>query len=207
MDEILINGGNRLVGEVRISGAKNSALPILASTILGGGECVITNVPRVVDVLTMGKLLGILGAKVSHEGITHAARADSMTLLVRTEPNTTDYRGLSMFIVEKPRGTEGNPFPAKGMMGGEIGVLGYRGMKEYEDRIDGFEVPAANLLGHEEGQGFRQLMQMFESARIQTAVRRRCGFIRAGYRIALWRSTASRAGTESSTIRASATSS
>ncbi|HEY5932340.1 MAG TPA: UDP-N-acetylglucosamine 1-carboxyvinyltransferase [Nitrospira sp.] len=68
MDEILINGGNRLVGEVRISGAKNSALPILASTILGGGECIITNVPRVVDVLTMGKLLGILGAKVSHEG-------------------------------------------------------------------------------------------------------------------------------------------
>lgn len=68
MDEILISGGNRLVGEVRISGAKNSALPILASTILGGGECIITNVPRVVDVLTMGKLLGILGAKVSHEG-------------------------------------------------------------------------------------------------------------------------------------------
>jgi UDP-N-acetylglucosamine 1-carboxyvinyltransferase len=68
MDEILINGGKRLCGEVRISGAKNSALPILASTILGSGECVITNVPRVVDVLTMGKLLGILGAKVSHEG-------------------------------------------------------------------------------------------------------------------------------------------
>lgn len=68
MDEILINGGKRLCGDVRISGAKNSALPILASTILGGGECVITNVPRVVDVLTMGKLLGILGVKVSHEG-------------------------------------------------------------------------------------------------------------------------------------------
>jgi len=68
MDEILINGGTRLRGEVRVSGAKNSALPILASTILGSGECVITNVPRVVDVLTMGKLLGILGVKVSHEG-------------------------------------------------------------------------------------------------------------------------------------------
>jgi UDP-N-acetylglucosamine 1-carboxyvinyltransferase len=68
MDEILIRGGKRLAGDVRISGAKNSALPILASTILGGGECVITNLPRVVDVLTMGKLLGILGAKVSHEG-------------------------------------------------------------------------------------------------------------------------------------------
>jgi UDP-N-acetylglucosamine 1-carboxyvinyltransferase len=76
MDEIVITGGNRLRGEVRISGAKNSALPILASTILGGGECVITNVPRVVDVLTMGKLLGILGAKVSHEGNRAVIKAD-----------------------------------------------------------------------------------------------------------------------------------
>lgn len=78
MDEILINGGKRLAGEVRISGAKNSALPILASTILGGGECVITNVPRVVDVLTMGKLLGILGAKVSHEGNRAVIQADAI---------------------------------------------------------------------------------------------------------------------------------
>ncbi|MDH5739076.1 MAG: UDP-N-acetylglucosamine 1-carboxyvinyltransferase [Nitrospira sp.] len=76
MDEILISGGKRLSGEVRISGAKNSALPILASTILGGGECIITNVPRVVDVLTMGKLLGILGAKVSHEGNRAVIQAD-----------------------------------------------------------------------------------------------------------------------------------
>jgi UDP-N-acetylglucosamine 1-carboxyvinyltransferase len=76
MDEIVITGGHRLTGEVRISGAKNSALPILASTILGGGECVITNVPRVVDVLTMGKLLGILGAAVSHEDNRAVIRAE-----------------------------------------------------------------------------------------------------------------------------------
>ncbi len=82
MDEILINGGNRLSGEVRISGAKNSALPILASTILSGGECVITNLPRVVDVLTMGKLLGILGAKVSHEGNRAVIQSD---LIASTE--------------------------------------------------------------------------------------------------------------------------
>ena len=82
MDEILIRGGRRLSGEVRISGAKNSALPILASTILGGGECVITNVPRVVDVLTMGTLLGILGAKVSHEGNRAVIHAD---VIVSTE--------------------------------------------------------------------------------------------------------------------------
>ena len=81
MDEILINGGNRLSGEVRISGAKNSALPILASTILSGGECVITNLPRVVDVLTMGKLLGILGAKVSHEGNRAVIEADMIASL------------------------------------------------------------------------------------------------------------------------------
>jgi (2S)-methylsuccinyl-CoA dehydrogenase len=103
--------------------------------------------------------------------ITHAARADVMTLLVRTDPGSTDYRGLSMFLAEKPRGTDGDPFPVKGMRGGEIGVLGYRGMKEYEIAFDGFEVPARNLLGGREGEGFKQLMATFESARIQTAAR------------------------------------
>ena len=68
MDQILIQGGRRLQGEVRTSGAKNAALPILASTILGGGECVLSNMPRVVDVLTMGKLLRMLGIAVSQEG-------------------------------------------------------------------------------------------------------------------------------------------
>ena len=57
------------------------------------------------------------------------------------------------------------------MTGGEIEVLGYRGMKEYEIGFDGFEVQADNLLGGVEGQGFKQLMQTFESARIQTAAR------------------------------------
>ncbi len=103
--------------------------------------------------------------------ITHAARADVMTLLVRTDPQSTDHRGLSMLLAEKPRGNDDTPFPAKGMSGGEIEVLGYRGMKEYEIGFDGFEVPAANLLGGEEGQGFKQLMATFESARIQTAAR------------------------------------
>jgi (2S)-methylsuccinyl-CoA dehydrogenase len=103
--------------------------------------------------------------------ITHAARADLMTLLVRTNPNAPGYKGLSMLLAPKPRGTDGNAFPAKGMTGGEIEVLGYRGMKEYEIGFDGFEVPHANLLGGEEGQGFKQLMVTFESARIQTAAR------------------------------------
>jgi len=103
--------------------------------------------------------------------ITHAARANVMTLLARTAPETDDYRGLSMFLAEKPPGTEAEPFPAEGMTGTEIEVLGYRGMKEYELGFDGFRVGEANLLGGETGQGFKQLMQTFESARIQTAAR------------------------------------
>ena len=74
--------------------------------------------------------------------ITHAARTDVMTMLVRTDPDTTDHTGLSMLIAAKPRGTEAEPFPAPGMTGGEIEVLGYRGMKEYELGFDGFRVPA-----------------------------------------------------------------
>ncbi len=103
--------------------------------------------------------------------ITHAARADIMTLLARSDASKPGYQGLSMFLAEKPRGDERDPFPAKGMTGGEIKVLGYRGMKEYEIGFDGFDVPAANLLGGKEGQGFKQLMATFESARIQTAAR------------------------------------
>ncbi|WP_341988178.1 acyl-CoA dehydrogenase family protein [Azorhizobium sp. AG788] len=103
--------------------------------------------------------------------ITHPVRADLMTLMVRTDPNQPGYRGLSLLLAEKPRGTDEDPFPAPGMTGGEIEVLGYRGMKEYEIGFDGFEVPAGQLLGGEEGQGFKQLMNTFESARIQTAAR------------------------------------
>jgi (2S)-methylsuccinyl-CoA dehydrogenase len=103
--------------------------------------------------------------------ITHPVRADVMTLLVRTNPDEPGYKGLSMLLAEKPRGSDADPFPADGMSGGEIEVLGYRGMKEYEIRFEDFEVKAENLLGPEEGQGFKQLMQTFESARIQTAAR------------------------------------
>ncbi len=103
--------------------------------------------------------------------ITHAARTHVMTLLARTDPETTDYRGLSMFLAEKIPGTDEAPFPTEGMTGGEIEVLGYRGMKEYELAFDQFPVKAENLLGGEEGKGFKQLMETFESARIQTAAR------------------------------------
>jgi (2S)-methylsuccinyl-CoA dehydrogenase len=128
-----------------------------------------------------GSDLGALTTRAVREGdiykvygnktwITHGARSDLMTLLVRTEP-APGYRGLSMLLAEKPRGSDATPFPAQGMSGGEIKVLGYRGMKEYEIAFDGFAVPAANLLGGVPGQGFKQLMATFESARVQTAAR------------------------------------
>ncbi len=130
----------------------------------------------------VGSDLGSLKTRAVREGdvykitgnktwITHAARSDVMTLLARTDPNEKGYKGLSMFLVEKPRGTDEEPFPLPGMSGGEIEVLGYRGMKEYEIGLDGVEVPESQLLGGEEGQGFKQLMATFESARIQTAAR------------------------------------
>ena len=103
--------------------------------------------------------------------ITHAARADLLTLMARTGRPEDGFRGLSMFLVEKPRGTEADAFPIAGLTGSEIRVLGYRGMKEYELAFDGLEVPAGNLLGGVEGEGFRQLMATFEGARIQTAAR------------------------------------
>ncbi|MBU2959801.1 acyl-CoA dehydrogenase family protein [Citreicella sp. C3M06] len=103
--------------------------------------------------------------------ITHAARTHVMTLLARTDPSSDNYKGLSMFLAEKTPGDDANPFPTEGMTGGEIEVLGYRGMKEYELGFDGFKVKGENLLGGEEGKGFKQLMETFESARIQTAAR------------------------------------
>mgnify|MGYP001162400851 FL=1 len=102
---------------------------------------------------------------------THAARADLMTMLVRTDPDQPGHRGLSMLLAPKPRGTDAEPFPAPGMRGTEIKVLGYRGMKEYEIGFDDFEVPDDCLLGKIEGQGFKQLMSGMETARIQTAAR------------------------------------
>jgi (2S)-methylsuccinyl-CoA dehydrogenase len=116
----------------------------------------------------IGESYRVTGAKT---WITHAARADVMALLVRTDAGTNNYAGLSMLLAPKPRGSDADPFPAPGMHGSEIQVIGYRGMKEYEIGFDDFAVPAMNLLGGIEGQGFKQLMATFESARIQTAAR------------------------------------
>ena len=103
--------------------------------------------------------------------VTHGARSDLMTLLARTNPDEKGYKGLSMFLAEKQRGDDNNVFPDEGISGGEIEVLGYRGMKEYEMAFDDFKVKKENLLGEEEGKGFKQMMETFEAARIQTAAR------------------------------------
>lgn len=164
--ELIIGGGTEA--------QKAQWLPALAS-----GEILPT---AVFTEPNTGSDLGSLRTRAVREGdeysvtgnktwITHAARTHVMTLLARTDPETSDYRGLSMFLAEKTPGTEAEPFPTAGMTGGEIEVLGYRGMKEYELGFDGFKVKAENLLGGVEGQGFKQLMQTFESARIQTAAR------------------------------------
>ena len=103
--------------------------------------------------------------------ITHAARSNLMAVLARTDPDSSDYRGLSMFLAAKTPGSDEKPFVDDGISGGEIKVLGYRGMKEYTVNFDGFRINDESLLGGAEGQGFKQLMRTFESARIQTAAR------------------------------------
>ena len=164
--ELILTGGTEA--------QKRRWLPLLAS-----GEILPT---AVFTEPNTGSDLGALRTRAVRDGdtyrvtgnktwITHAARAHLMTLLARTDPGSTDYRGLSMFLAEKTPGSEVDPFPDEGITGSEIGVLGYRGMKEYELAFDGFAVAGEGLLGGTEGQGFKQLMQTFESARIQTAAR------------------------------------
>jgi len=107
--------------------------------------------------------------------ITHATRANLMTVLARSNASDPGYGGCSMFLVEKtscPDDAQGEAlWPDKGLTGTEIRVLGYRGMKEFEISFDGYSAPADSLLGGVEGKGFKQLMATFESARIQTAAR------------------------------------
>jgi (2S)-methylsuccinyl-CoA dehydrogenase len=165
-EELILNGGTDAQKQEWLPRiASGEVLPTAVFTEPNTGSDLASLTTRAVK---DGDVWRITGQKT---WITHAARADLMTVLARTNPNEKGYRGLSMFLAPKPRGTDDNPFPAEGMTGGEIEVLGYRGMKEFDISFDGFAVPAANLLGGVEGQGFKQLMQTFEAARIQTAAR------------------------------------
>ena len=104
--------------------------------------------------------------------ITHASRSNLLIILARTNPDILlKHKGLSIFLVPKNQGKEDEFFPNKSISGTEIKVLGYRGMKEFELRLDNLEVEKISLLGENENSGFSQLMKTFESARIQTAAR------------------------------------
>ncbi len=165
-EELILNGGTEEQKQAWLPKiASGEVLPTAVFTEPNTGSDLASLTTRAVR---DGDVYRITGQKT---WITHAARADLMTVLARTNPNEKGYRGLSMFLAPKPRGTDADPFPAQGMSGGEIEVLGYRGMKEFDISFDNFAVPAANLLGGVEGQGFKQLMQTFEAARIQTAAR------------------------------------
>ncbi len=164
--ELLLVGGTRAQQEKYLPGiASGEILPTAVFTEPNTGSDLGSLRTRATKDGAKWKITG------NKTWITHAARADLMTVLARSIPDTNNFSGLSMFLCEKPRGTDDTPFPANGMTGGEIEVLGYRGMKEYELGFDGFEVPAENLLGEVEGQGFKHLMATFEGARIQTAAR------------------------------------
>ena len=175
-------------------GSLGTRSEIAAELILGGGtdEQKAYYLPKIASgeilptaVFTepnTGSDLGALKTRAARDGddwvltgnktwITHAGRTDLMTVLARTDPDTTDYRGLSMFLAPKTRGSAEEPFPDSTIAGGEIEVLGYRGMKEYTVALDDHRIPGDALLGGQEGQGFKQLMRTFESARIQTAAR------------------------------------
>ncbi|HEX4218054.1 MAG TPA: acyl-CoA dehydrogenase family protein, partial [Acidimicrobiales bacterium] len=131
---------------------------------------------------------------------TFAARADVLLLLARTDPDRSKaHRGLSLFIVEKERGeghgflftqepgSEGRPSdPAGRLEGRPIDTLGYRGMHSYELAFENWFVPAANLVGGEDGlgKGFYLQMQGFENGRLQTAARA-LGLMQAAYEAAL----------------------
>ena len=164
--ELLLTGGTQAQKDRYLPGiASGEILPTAVFTEPNtGSDLGSLRTRAVLD----GETWKITGSKT---WITHAARADLMTVLARSVPGTDNFSGLSMFLCEKPRGTDEVPFPAEGMTGGEIEVLGYRGMKEYELAFDGFETPKGNLLGEVEGQGFKHLMATFEGARIQTAAR------------------------------------
>ncbi len=164
--ELILNGGTDAQKEAWLPRiASGEVLPTAVFTEPNTGSDLASLKTRAVK---DGDSWKITGQKT---WITHPVRADLMTVLARTNPDEPGYKGLSMLLAEKPRGTDKEPFPVEGLTGGEIEVLGYRGMKEYDLSFDGFEVAGDGLLGGAEGQGFKQLMQTFEAARIQTAAR------------------------------------
>ncbi len=122
---------------------------------------------------------------------TLGARADLLMLLARTDPDRSKkHRGLSLFVVPKPR-AEGHGFEftqdrtGGKMEGRAIDTIGYRGMHSYEIAFDGWWVPDDCLVGGEAGigRGFYLTMEGFENGRLQTAARA-VGVMQAAYEAA-----------------------
>ena len=152
--ELILSGGTERQRERWLPGiASGEILPAAVFTEPDIGSDLAALKTRA---LRQGDRYLITGSKT---WITHPVRADIMTVLARTDPSEPGHRGLSMFIAEKPRGGDRDPFPVAGLTGSEIEVLGYRGLKEYELRFENFAVAEDCLLGGVEGTGFRQLMQ------------------------------------------------
>lgn len=99
---------------------------------------------------------------------THANRADLILTFCRTGDGQSKHAGISVLVVEKPRSED---FLPPSLTAQRIGTIGYHGMKTYELTFKNHDVPVANLLGGEEGKGFRQLMACYELVRLQFAFR------------------------------------
>lgn len=161
MDSLIVTGGQRLEGYVRAGGAKNAALPILASTLLGGGECTISNLPQVRDVATMMTLLSLLGVSVKQEegraviDATHVQSLEAPYDLVKTMRASILVLGplLARFgeaVVSLPGGCAIGPRPVDFHLDGlrklgatvsvDYGYIRAHARKLEGQRID-FEVP------------------------------------------------------------------
>ncbi|MEM6653064.1 MAG: acyl-CoA dehydrogenase family protein, partial [Pseudomonadota bacterium] len=120
--ELILIGGTQAQKETYLpSIARGEILPTAVFTEPNTGSDLGALRTRAVKTGAVYKITG------NKTWITHPVRADLMTLLARTDPETTDFSGLSMFLAEKPRGSDADPFPTSGLTGGEIEVLGYRG--------------------------------------------------------------------------------
>ncbi len=161
---LLLNGGTEEQKERWLPGiASGEVLPAAAFTEPNAGSDTAGMQLRAVR---QGDKYILNGQKT---WITFANRAHMMTVLARTDPDPGKrHKGLSMLLVEKE---PGNDFMPPHLLGERIPTIGYHGMKSFSLSFTDFEVPAANVIGGKEGQGFYQLMATYEVARIQTAAR------------------------------------
>ncbi len=161
---LLLNGGTEEQKERWLPGiASGEILPAAAFTEPNAGS---DTAGMQLRALKQGDKYILNGQKT---WITFANRAHMMTVLARTDPDPHKrHKGLSMIVVEKK---PGDGFMPPHLLGERIPTIGYHGMKSFSLSFTDFEVPAANLIGDKEGQGFYQLMGVYEVARIQTAAR------------------------------------